>query len=131
VALAHAHDANAQRRALEELQRLGGHGASATVTRVLRERGASGLPRGPRSTTKNNPAGLTHRELEVLKLVASGLRDAEIAEQLVLSDRTVGHHVSAILGKLSVRSRAEARIQATRLGLTDEDVAPSPRTSLR
>jgi ATP/maltotriose-dependent transcriptional regulator MalT len=84
----------------------------------LRERGARGLPRGPRARTRANPAGLTPRELEVLALVADGLRNAEIAQRLVLSAKTVDHHVSAILRKLEVRTRGEAGAAAERLGLT-------------
>jgi DNA-binding NarL/FixJ family response regulator len=61
------------------------------------------------------------REVEVLRLVADGLRDADIAKQLVLSERTVGHHVSAILRKLGVRTRAQAGAEAVRLGLTEQD----------
>jgi DNA-binding NarL/FixJ family response regulator len=56
----------------------------------------------------------------VLRLVAGGLRNADVAEQLVLSPRTVDHHVSAILRKLEVKTRAEAAAAATRLGLLEE-----------
>ncbi|MGH3302136.1 MAG: LuxR C-terminal-related transcriptional regulator, partial [Streptosporangiaceae bacterium] len=57
------------------------------------------------------------RELELIKLLTAGLRNAEIAARLVVSPRTVDHHVSAVLGKLSVRTRAEAVAVAIRLGL--------------
>jgi DNA-binding NarL/FixJ family response regulator len=87
------------------------------VARRLRELGERGLPRGPRPKTRANPAGLTARELEVLRLVTEGLRNAQIAERLVLSEKTVDHHVSAILRKLDVRSRGEATAEAARLGL--------------
>jgi DNA-binding NarL/FixJ family response regulator len=60
---------------------------------------------------------MTARELEVLTLVAEGLRNAEIAERLFLSEKTVGHHVSAILRKLDVRSRSQAAAEAARLGI--------------
>jgi DNA-binding NarL/FixJ family response regulator len=50
-------------------------------------------------------------------LVAAGLRNAEIAERLFLSERTVGHHVSAILRKLGVRTRSQAGAEAARLGI--------------
>jgi DNA-binding CsgD family transcriptional regulator len=118
LALSEADGEEALRRALEELRRLEAQPAAAIVARRLRERGVRGLPRGPRSTTRTNPEQLTARELEVLELVVEGLRDAEIADRLVLSRRTVGHHVSAILGKLGVRTRYEASARAARDGLS-------------
>ena len=90
------------------------------MARRLRERGARGLPRGPRPATRRNPANLTPRELAVLELVAAGLRNGEIAERLVLSERTVDHHVGAILRKLDVRTRAQAVAEAVRLSLTGQ-----------
>jgi DNA-binding NarL/FixJ family response regulator len=86
---------------------------------VLRERGVRDLRRGPRSSTRENPAGLTARELEVIELVAEGMRNADIAERLVLSAKTVDHHVSAILRKLKAATRTEAAAQATRLGILE------------
>ena len=118
LALADADDEAALRRAYDELLDLGAQPAAAIVARRLRERGARGLPRSPRSRTRANPAGLTARELEVLPFLTEGLRNAEIAERLVVSQKTVDHHVSAILRKLGVRTRGEAAAQATRLGLS-------------
>ena len=117
LALAAAEDEDALRRSVAELQRLGARAAAARVARALRERGVRGVPEGPRAVTRGNPAGLTARELEVLALVAEGLRNAEIARQLFVSQKTVGHHVSAILRKLNVRTRGEAASAAMRLGI--------------
>ena len=66
------------------------------------------LPRGPVPTTRSNPAGLTERQLDVLALLAKGLTNGEIAARLVVSTRTVDHHVSAVLAKLGVTTRREA-----------------------
>ena len=96
---------------------LGARPAAAIATRRLRALGERQLPRGPRARTRENPAGLTARELELLPLLAEGLRNAEIAERLVVSEKTVDHHVSAILRKLGVRKRGEAAARARTLGL--------------
>ena len=82
-------------------------GAVERCDAKLRSIGAK-VPRGPRPSTQANVGGLTDREMEVLDLLDSGLRNAEIAAKLHLSEKTVGHHVSAILAKLGVSSRLEA-----------------------
>jgi DNA-binding NarL/FixJ family response regulator len=104
-----------QRRALDMLQWIGARSAAAIVARNLAAQGERGLPRGPRPVTAAHPAGLTGREAEVLSLLAAGLSNVEIATRLVVSARTVDHHVSAILRKLGVRTRGEASVLATRL----------------
>jgi DNA-binding CsgD family transcriptional regulator/tetratricopeptide (TPR) repeat protein len=124
LALAGADDQDALRRALAELQRLGARPAAAIVERRLRERGARGLPRGPYSRARANPAGLTARELEVLTLLVDGLRNAQIAERLVVSQKTVDHHVSAILNKLDARTRGQAAAEAVRLGIVQRTEHP-------
>jgi DNA-binding CsgD family transcriptional regulator/type II secretory pathway predicted ATPase ExeA/tetratricopeptide (TPR) repeat protein len=123
MARADSDDEDTVRGALEVLQQLGARPAAAIVSRRLRERGVRGLPRGPRPSTRGNPAGLTSRELEVAALLAQHLTNAAIAERLVLSEKTVDHHVSAVLKKLDVRNRGEAAAAAKELGL-DSDGAP-------
>src|SRR6185369_5839412 len=117
LALAACHDEDDLRESLSELQGLGARPAAAIVGRRLRERGARGVRLGPRATTRANPAGLTARELDVLDLLAGGDRNADIAAKLFLSEKTVGHHVSAILRKLGVQSRGQAAAEAARLGI--------------
>ena len=72
---------------------------------------------GPRPATRENPAGLTARQLDVLALLARGDRNADIAAKLFVSEKTVDHHVSAILRKLDVHTRGQAAAAATRLGI--------------
>ena len=104
---------------LTALEALGATPAARAVRQRLRTLGAA-VPRGRRASTRANPAQLTRRELDVLRLLAAGKRNAEIAAELVVSRRTVDHHVSAILRKLGVRSRGEAAAVALRGGFLDE-----------
>jgi DNA-binding CsgD family transcriptional regulator/tetratricopeptide (TPR) repeat protein len=118
-ALGQVDDEDARRRALQQLHDLGARPAATMVARRLREGGAS-VPRGPRATTRANEAQLTAREVEVLRLVADGLRNADIAGRLFVSRRTVDHHESSILRKLGVRSRGEAVAAAARIGVLED-----------
>ena len=65
-------------------------------------------PAAPAKLPPPAPYGLTGREVEVLRLLAQGLTDAQIAEQLIISPRTVNTHLRAIYGKIQVSSRSAA-----------------------
>ncbi|GHO90428.1 hypothetical protein KSF_004760 [Reticulibacter mediterranei] len=101
-------DGEAMLTALALLERLGAQPAVALVHRRLRQQGIAGIPRGPRPSTRANQAGLTNRQLEVLQLMVEGLSNAEIASRLITSPKTIESHVSAVLAKLGVNSRAQA-----------------------
>ena len=120
LALADADQEEPLRQALDQLRQLEASPAAAIVARRLRALGVRGVTRGPRPSTSANAAALTGRELDVLRLLGDGLRNAAIGERLFLSPRTVEHHVSAILGKLGVRSRGGAVAEAGRLGLLQD-----------
>jgi DNA-binding NarL/FixJ family response regulator len=84
-----------------------------TVTRRLLDRFARSLPDKPPPSLE----GLTSRELEILRLVATGKSNAEIADELVVTEATVKTHVSSILRKLQLRDRVQAVVLAYDAGL--------------
>ena len=110
-------DASAQLSALALFEQLGAQPAAALVRQRMRQQGIGGIPRGPRPSTRTNQAGLTTRQLEVLLLMAEGLSNAEIANRLSTSLKTVDHHVSAVLARLEVHSRAQAISTAYLMGI--------------
>ncbi len=119
LALCLAEDVTAIADGHGRLRELGAGGAVKIAARRLRERGVRGVARGPRPSTSRNVALLTIREGSVLDLVADGLTNAQVAERLFVSPRTVDYHVSAILRKLDAQSRGEAVAAALRLGLVE------------
>ncbi len=97
------------------LLRMEASAAAGEAARLARAHGvASELPRprrGPYKAARNHPAGLTKREQTILGYVAAGASNAEIAEKLSRSQRTIEHHVSSILTKLNVSNRMEAMLR--------------------
>lgn len=114
-ALVETGDPAAITEAFEIFDRLGAKPAASLAAARLRELGER-VPRGPRSTTRHHPAGLTAREDEILALIAEGLTNAEIASALFISEKTVEHHVSRVLMKLDAPTRRDAARAAQRLG---------------
>jgi DNA-binding CsgD family transcriptional regulator len=112
-----ARDDATLRAALAVLDELGARATAAAARRRMRELGMTSIPRGPRAATRAAPAGLTAREQEVLALLSHGLADKEISQRLFISERTVHHHVSAVLSKIGVPSRTAAAREAARLGI--------------
>lgn len=86
------------------------HGAYTVAAKVrldLRNRGDGAVPSRRRNSTLGNTAGLTVREVEMLRLLDAGFTNAEVARHLYISPKTVDHHVSAIIAKLHVRNAAK------------------------
>ncbi len=105
------------RQALTTLDDLGAQATAAAARRRMKTLGIKAIPRGPRPATRTAPAGLTAREQEVLALLSEGLPDREISQRLFISERTVHHHVSAVLAKIGVSSRTAAAREAARMGI--------------
>ena len=106
-------------QAAELAVRLGARPLQQQITRLAR-RARIDLPHGAGQAGPAAPFGLTARELEVLRLVAGGRSNQQIAAGLFISPKTASVHVSNILGKLGVTSRVEAAATAHRLHLLDE-----------
>jgi DNA-binding CsgD family transcriptional regulator len=102
-------DESAQRQALAIFESFSARPMIERVRYKLREAGVRSM--------RNHPGELTTKEVEVLGLLAQGLRNKEIGERLHRSTRTIDHHLAAIFTKLDVSSRAEAVSAAYRLGV--------------
>jgi DNA-binding CsgD family transcriptional regulator len=119
-ALADASEPDPLFEALEILDGLGATPRAAMVRRRMADMGVKQVPRGPRESTRANPAGLTERQVDVLRLLAAGLTYREIAQRLYLSVKTVDHHAAAVRTKLKVSTSAEAVDAGRRLGILDQ-----------
>ena len=117
MALLDSTEEDALREALQILTGLRAAAVIRVARKKMRDLGFRSIPAGPRTATREHPLGLTRREHEVLDLIVDGRTNAEIAEQLFISAKTVDHHVSAVLAKLGAPSRGVAASEAVRLGL--------------
>ena len=98
--------------ALDLVVGIGADRTAARLRKMMRDAGEASVPRGARPVTRANPHGLTPRQVEVLALLGEGLSNAAIAQRLYISERTVHHHVSAVLTKLGVSSRTDVHTVA-------------------
>jgi DNA-binding CsgD family transcriptional regulator/tetratricopeptide (TPR) repeat protein/energy-coupling factor transporter ATP-binding protein EcfA2 len=105
--------------ALSILDGLGAEPLARIVRTRLKTLGVSRIPRGPAAATRHHPAGLTERQAEIVRLLATGMTNADIASHLVLSVRTVENHVAATLEKLEASTRKEAVARAHDLGILE------------
>jgi DNA-binding CsgD family transcriptional regulator/tetratricopeptide (TPR) repeat protein len=101
-------DTQAQITALQVFEQLGARPDADLLRDKLQATGVLDIPRRPHPSTRENPFGLTNRQVEVLALLIEGQTNAEIAASLYISQKTAEHHVSAILARLDVPSREEA-----------------------
>jgi DNA-binding CsgD family transcriptional regulator/tetratricopeptide (TPR) repeat protein len=101
-------DMPAQLAALEIFDRLGAAPAAGALRQRMRGEGIRRIPRGPRATTRQNPFGLTLREMQILGCLAEQLSNRRIGARLHVSPKTIDHHVSSVLGKLGAATRGEA-----------------------
>jgi DNA-binding CsgD family transcriptional regulator len=108
VALSQGDD-EAKLQALAIADSLGARPLASALRSALTAAGVQGVPKRPRQTSPEpGVEGLTPRQLEILQLLGEGLTNADIADLLFLSTRTVDHHVSAILTRLGARNRSQA-----------------------
>jgi DNA-binding CsgD family transcriptional regulator/tetratricopeptide (TPR) repeat protein len=119
TALAQSPDPADVLSALATLDSMGAEPLAHRVRQRLKELGVVRIPRGRIQSTRDNPGGLTERQVDVTRLLVEGLTNAEIAARLVLSVRTVDTHVAAILAKLDAKTRRDAATRAKALGLLD------------
>ncbi|WP_405623438.1 ATP-binding protein [Streptomyces sp. NBC_01396] len=117
VALAESPEPADKLTALARLDALGAEPPAHLLRTELRRLGVPHVPRGPVAATRGNPAGLTERQLQVMRLLAQGLTNGEIADRLVVSVRTVDNHVRAVLDKLDAPTRRHVAVRAAQLGL--------------
>ena len=112
LALVDTGDPDAVRQGLDQLDRLGADAVAAKLRRDLRRRGMTVVPARRRTSTRNNPSGLTVREVEVLRLLDEGLTNAEVAARLYISPKTADHHIQNFYTKIDVSTRAAAALWA-------------------
>jgi DNA-binding CsgD family transcriptional regulator len=105
----------ALREAFGIFEGLGASAPARIARQRLRQAGARSVPVGPRTATRAHPLGLTRREGEVLDLIGAGHTNAEIAQKLFITVKTVDHHVSAVLAKLNAPNRLAAAARAAGL----------------
>jgi DNA-binding CsgD family transcriptional regulator/tetratricopeptide (TPR) repeat protein len=115
--LAETGELASQREALATFVRLGASPMADRVEALLRDRGERVAARHVVKASSRHPSGLSDREVEVLRLVAVGFTNPQIATALFISRKTAEHHVSNILAKLGATTRTEAAAAAVRLGV--------------
>jgi len=111
-------DHPSQLEALEQLEALGATAVADKLRQELRDQGVA-VPRRRARTTNNHGTTLTARQAEILFLLAEKRSNAEIADHLCLSPRTVEHHVAAVMSKLDASSRDEAVTTAQEQGMLE------------
>ncbi|MFV0526574.1 MAG: ATP-binding protein [Acidimicrobiales bacterium] len=119
--LIEADDAAAAFEGLRLLDRIGAARTADLARHQLRRQGLQGVPRGPRRASEGTASVLTGRQVEVLRLIALGQTNAQIAGELFVARRTIDNHVSAILSRLGVADRTEAVEVAEARGVLDPD----------
>jgi DNA-binding CsgD family transcriptional regulator len=106
----------ARMEALHIADRIGARALGSKFRRQLRADGVKGIPRMPRTEGQNHALGLTSRQFEVLRLLAEGLTNSEIAGRLFISPRTAEKHVAAVLARVGASDRHEAVALARQAG---------------